>query len=62
VNVDTGEFRALSERVTTLSDAVQALTVKVEQATEAEAIIRRARFSAPQPPPRRDRRGLKLVP
>ena len=42
MNVDTGEFRALSERVTTLSAAVAELGERVEAYNRVEKIMARA--------------------
>jgi len=42
VNVDTSEFRALTDQVGALEATVAQLAKRVEQATTAEQIIRRA--------------------
>jgi hypothetical protein len=44
VNVDTGELAAITGELSSLRDEVTRLARRVENATEAEAIIRRAGF------------------
>ncbi len=60
MNVDTAEFAALAERVAALEAAYAELAGWVQQATAAEAIMRRARDGEPAPWPLA-RRRLRLV-
>ena len=74
MNVDTGEFRALTERVTVLEDDIAALTAagvqlaaQLAEMAQAEAIIRRASANVPgsvlYPEAKRPRPGhLRPVP
>ena len=69
MNVDTGVLEGLVAAVERLEATVAGLAARVEHATEAEAIIRRAHgyqsHATDLPasrPPRRGRGKLKLVP
>lgn len=62
MNVDTAEFAALAERVAALEAAYAELAGWVEQATAAEAVMRRARDNEPAPRTVRGRaRHLRAV-
>jgi hypothetical protein len=64
VNVDTGEFRAISSRLDGLTGQLAELGDRVEQTTAVEAILARAGLAPAgrHARPRRDRHGLRLIP
>jgi hypothetical protein len=62
VNMDTGEFAALTARVSQLETAYADLAERLYQATAAEEVLRRAGYGEPVPRPApRGPRRLRAV-